>query len=118
MNWNLASLVERFAGIEVAVIGEAMIDTYLDGSTHRLCQEAPVPVVDLSARIDVPGGAANVAVNVARLGGKVNFLSVIGRDAPGDLLRGLLQDRGIETAALLTRPNRHTLQKQRVVVGD
>ena len=53
------------------VIGEAMLDSYLEGYTDRLSREAPVPVVTVTDRKDAAGGAANTAVNVAALGGQV-----------------------------------------------
>jgi D-beta-D-heptose 7-phosphate kinase/D-beta-D-heptose 1-phosphate adenosyltransferase len=112
-----AALVDRFAGIEVAVLGEAMLDSYLEGLTHRFCPEAPVPVVNLSSRTDLPGGAANTAVNVSRLGGRVTFLSVVGDDPEGLLLRELLGGQGVSTGPLLARPGRRTLHKQRVLAS-
>jgi D-beta-D-heptose 7-phosphate kinase/D-beta-D-heptose 1-phosphate adenosyltransferase len=117
VNPGLAALVDRFAGLEVAVLGEAMLDTYLEGSTHRFCQEAPVPVVHLSGRTDLAGGAANTAVNVRRLGGRVTFLSVVGDDVEGRLLRELLDRQDVATGPLLARPSRQTLHKQRVLVS-
>jgi D-beta-D-heptose 7-phosphate kinase / D-beta-D-heptose 1-phosphate adenosyltransferase len=115
MSPNLAALVDRFAGLEVAVIGEAMLDSYLEGSIHRFCPEAPVPVVNLSGRTDLLGGAANTAANVSRLGGQVTFLSVVGDDAEGLLLGQLLAGQGVATEQLLARSGRRTLHKQRVM---
>jgi hypothetical protein len=86
MTPDLAPLIDAFAGVRVLVLGEAMLDSYLEGSTGRFCQEAPAPVVALSGRKDVPGGAANAAVNVQALGGEAMFLSVIGDDLEGSLL--------------------------------
>src|SRR5262249_41391688 len=62
MNTDFGQLIDGFAGLHVLVIGDAMLDTYLQGSTDRLCPEAPVPVVAVSARRDVPGGAASKQV--------------------------------------------------------
>ncbi len=115
MNPTLTALVDRFADLDVAVVGDAMLDTYLDGSTPRFCQEAPVPVVNLSGRTDLPGGAANTAVNVRRLGGRVTFLSVLGDDVEGAVLRDLLGARDVSAVPLLAQPGRRTLHKQRVL---
>ncbi len=115
MNPTLAELVDRFVGLEVAVIGEAMLDTYLDGVTRRFCEEAPVPIVSLSSRTDLPGGAANTAVNAARLGARVRFLSAAGDDAEGRLLGEALTQAGVSADGLLLRPRRGTLQKVRVL---
>src|SRR5207245_6541920 len=97
MNADFSSSIDAFAGFHVLVIGEAMLDSYLEGTTDRLCPEAPVPVVAISARRDAPGGAANTAVNVRSLGGRVSFVSVIGQDAEGRQLLQSLKDRGIST---------------------
>ena len=56
-----APALEVMNGIDVLVIGDAMLDRYLLGSSERLCQEAPVPVVDVAHTERLPGGAANVA---------------------------------------------------------
>src|SRR5689334_15667999 len=117
MKADLLSLIDTFAGRPVLVIGEAMLDSYLEGTTSRLCREAPVPVVDIAQRSDVPGGAANTAVNVAALGGRVTFLSAVGDDAEGAILRQALEARGVPTRHLLTRPGRRTPAKHRVVAA-
>src|SRR5262249_46873708 len=87
MSTNLPLLLETFRGLHVLVVGEAMLDSYVVGTTDRFCPEAPVPVVNLADRTDVPGGAANAAVNVRSLGGQVSFLSVTGTDPEAALLR-------------------------------
>src|SRR5204862_6139604 len=92
---NLSRLIDRIAELEVLVIGEAMLDTYLEGSTGRLCREAPVPIVSLTSRTDAPGGAANTAVNVQALGARATLLSVVGDDPEAALLRQALADRGV-----------------------
>lgn len=109
--------LDAFAGLRVLVIGEAMLDSYLHGRGDRLCREAPVPVVDLTSREDVPGGAANAAVNVAALGGQVRFLSVIGADGDGERLLEALEARGVPVDGLLRDPTRVTLLKQRVLAA-
>src|SRR6185503_15843921 len=63
----LAPLFAAFPGQSLLVVGEAMLDAYLHGSSGRLCREAPVPIVAVDGRTDVPGGAANAAVNVRAL---------------------------------------------------
>jgi bifunctional ADP-heptose synthase (sugar kinase/adenylyltransferase) len=70
MNPRLGQLIDAFSGLRVAVLGDAMLDSYLEGTSGRLCREVPVPNVRLNARSDVPGGAANVAVNLRALGSR------------------------------------------------
>ena len=114
---TLDRLIERFAGLRLLVIGEAMLDCYLYGATDRLCREAPVPIVDVGRRVEVPGGAANTAVNACALGAMVTLLSVIGGDADGATLRRTLAGHGVAGTALLEDSSRHTLAKQRLVAG-
>ncbi|HZU34950.1 MAG TPA: PfkB family carbohydrate kinase, partial [Gemmataceae bacterium] len=118
MNTDLPLLIDTFAGLNVLVLGEAMLDSYLEGTTGRYCPEAPAPVVARSQRKNIPGGAANTAVNVQSLGGRVAFLSVTGADTEGMTLRQTLAERGIAIDPLLTSPDRRTLAKQRVVVAS
>jgi D-beta-D-heptose 7-phosphate kinase/D-beta-D-heptose 1-phosphate adenosyltransferase len=115
MQTTLSSLIDAFTGLKVLVIGDAMLDSYLEGSTERLCQEAPVPVVTLSNRKNIPGGAANTVVNLRTLESQVTFLSVIGDDLEGQLLRQALQEYDIPTDYILTQSKRQTLAKNRVV---
>jgi D-beta-D-heptose 7-phosphate kinase / D-beta-D-heptose 1-phosphate adenosyltransferase len=107
-----------FSDQKVLVLGDAILDTYLRGTTGRLCPEAPVPVVNLSARQDVPGGAANTAANVRSLGNHAALLSVVGNDMEGKLLRQSLDDRGVRLEHLVMQPDRRTLAKHRVIAGS
>jgi len=102
----------------VIVLGDAVLDVWLVGESHRLSREAPVPVVDVSTRSSAPGGAANTAVNLAALGAEVTLVSVIGDDADGEALRALLVAAGVRTEALVVDPGRGTSTKQRVVATD
>lgn len=102
----------------MVVIGEAILDSYLEDTAGRLCREAPVPIVSVSSRKDVPGGAANTAANIRSLGGQVTFLSVIGDDAEGALLMQMLAESGISTECLLAQAGRRTLAKHRVIADS
>ncbi|MDB5059240.1 MAG: bifunctional heptose 7-phosphate kinase/heptose 1-phosphate adenyltransferase [Chloroflexi bacterium] len=106
-----------FAGCRVLVVGEAMLDSYIEGSASRLCREAPVPIVAAEGCSHAPGAAANTAMNVHALGGEVTFLSVAGADADGACLRALLQAGGIATEHLLAATTRRTLAKRRISAG-
>lgn len=118
MSSDLLDLIDIWQSLTVLVIGDAMLDCYLSGDANRLCREAPAPVVAVQQRQDVPGGAANTATNVASLGAKVRFLSVIGNDPEGDRLQRVLQQRGVSTADLVISTERDTLAKQRVLAGS
>jgi D-beta-D-heptose 7-phosphate kinase/D-beta-D-heptose 1-phosphate adenosyltransferase len=110
--------MKNWRNLTVLVIGEAMLDCYLHGSSDRTCPEAPVPIVNVTQRQDAPGGAANTAANVASLGAKALLLSAIGNDSEGDRLRTALAKQHISTAHLLTSAHRITLAKQRVVANS
>ena len=81
-----------------------MLDEYLWGQVRRICPEAPVPIVEEVRRSSVPGGMANVAVNVAALGAQVAVAGVVGQDAQGESLRGMLNLLGIDTTGIQNRP--------------
>lgn len=115
---NLVKLLDAFAGLKVLVIGEAMLDCYLEGFSDRLCPEAPVPVINITDQKQVPGGAANTAVNIHTLSGLATFLSVIGNDWEGATLRRSLEEQGVATKDILTHPGRRTLTKQRVMAAS
>jgi len=114
---DLAHIIERFTGLTVLVIGEAMLDGYRDGPGERLCREAPVPIVTVVRHTDVPGGAANTALNVAALGARVRFVSVVGADREGVVVRRALAGAGVCVDGVLEHPDRRTLTKQRVMAG-
>src|ERR1700746_3042960 len=80
---ELAQIVRRFLDARVLVLGDVMLDRYVSGSASRLSPEAPIPVLRPSSSWATLGGAANVALNVATLGGHVALVGVIGDDAAG-----------------------------------
>lgn len=118
MSSNLFYILDSFAKLKILVIGEAMLDRYLKGSSSRLSQEAPVLVVGVQEREDIPGGAANTAVNLKSLGAEPLFVSVIGADEEGQSLRRALQNFGVSDEYIISHPDRQTLAKQRVLAND
>lgn len=117
MHTQISSLIDRFAGLNVLVIGEAMLDSYLEGDARRICREAPVPIVDIETCTDMAGGAANTAVNAAALGCRVSLLSFVGEDIEGSAVIDLLERRAVDTQHVLVLPDRRTLAKRRVISG-
>src|SRR5688500_9849392 len=117
MNSSCLATIDRFSGLKVLVIGDAMLDVYLDGSANRICREAPVPIVDIRNVKSVPGGAANTAVNLARLGAEVHYISVVGCDHEAELLKGSLTSHGLDISLIICDHTRRTLTKQRVAAG-
>lgn len=105
--------IPDFSSARVVVAGDVMLDRYLFGSTGRISPEAPVPVVHVQETDDRPGGAANVAVNLASLGVSTRLLGVVGKDVAADALVALMGDNGI--ACDFTRAgDRPTITKTRV----
>lgn len=94
----MRDLEERLKSASVLVCGDLMLDRYWHGATTRISPEAPVPVVRIESREDRPGGAANVALNVAELGASVRLLGVVGNDDVALILRDLLEARGVGCA--------------------
>ncbi len=97
----------------MVVAGDVMLDQYLFGATSRISPEAPVPVVHVQKTDDRPGGAANVAVNLASLGVSTRLIGAVGNDAAADSLETLLTEHGIDCdfARVGDRP---TITKTRV----
>jgi len=112
---DFTKLFAAFGQIRAGVIGDIMLDTYLWGHVERISPEAPVPVVSLDRREYRIGGAGNVALNLASLGARVTAFSVIGKDADGKALEGMLQANGIETGYLARSGGRITTNKARVM---
>jgi D-beta-D-heptose 7-phosphate kinase / D-beta-D-heptose 1-phosphate adenosyltransferase len=115
---SLIDLIQQFHELKVGVLGEAMLDVYLEGCTERLCREAPVPVVALNGQKHVPGGAGNTAVNARSLGAQVRFVSVVGSDNDGKTLKRVIADKGVPSGDILIAKGRTTLSKNRVIATD
>lgn len=101
----------------VLVLGDAMIDEYVGGSADRISPEAPVPVVRRTGRREVPGGAANVAANIAALGATAVLVARIGEDDAGHRLRALCAQAGVDVGGCVTEPGVPTTCKTRVLAG-
>ena len=108
-------LAERFASARVLVVGDVMLDQFLIGRVSRISPEAPVPIVQFDREENRIGGAANVAHNIAGLGGRVELVGLVGNDAASATLRRALESHGITSAGLVTDEARPTTRKVRVV---
>ncbi len=102
-----------FSHARILVIGDVMLDRYWHGTTQRISPEAPVPVVTLQDSEERPGGAANVALNLAHLGAQVQLLALVGQDDAANTLAELLTQAGIECELLAT--TLPTITKLRVI---
>ena len=99
----------------VLVVGDVMLDQFIWGSVSRISPEAPVPVVDFSRESFMPGGAANVARNLAALATPAELFGAIGRDEAAGKLLKLLSAQGIGCGGLVKSSARHTSIKMRIV---
>ena len=112
---DINTLIREIQQPRILVLGDLMLDEFIWGNVHRISPEAPVPVVKVSSESSFPGGAANVARNIAEFGGEVVIGGMIGEDKQGEQLLSLLQDSGITTDAVLTVPGFNTIVKTRVI---
>lgn len=108
-------MLVSFRNRRVVVVGDVMLDEYVRGDVARISPEAPVPVVDLTERQFMPGGAANAVANIVSLGAEAMIVGVVGADAQSDALRAAMQNRGIGSSGLVTTSERHTTHKLRIV---
>ena len=99
----------------VLVLGDVMLDQFIWGSVSRISPEAPVPVVEFARESFMPGGAANVARNLAALATPVELFGTIGQDEAAAKLQALLAEQGIGCTGLVKTANRHTSIKTRIV---
>lgn len=109
------SILNKFAGLNVLVVGDVMIDAYYFGKVNRISPEAPVPVVAVDSKENRLGGAANVAMNLVSLGAKPIVCSVIGTEKEGDDLVALFEANGVNTSGIIRSSNRVTTVKTRVI---
>jgi D-glycero-beta-D-manno-heptose-7-phosphate kinase len=112
---QIEQLFEKFTGIRAMVIGDVMVDAYLYGQVDRISPEAPVPVVSLTRRVNMLGGAANVALNIKALGATPLLFSVTGNDLKGSEFKELMQNEDLNTKGIIESPERITTTKFRII---
>lgn len=98
LSLDRADLAARLAAARVLVVGDVMLDRYWFGDVTRISPEAPVPVARIGRMEERAGGAANVARNIAGLGGHASILSVVGDDEAATALERLMHEDGISTS--------------------
>jgi len=111
----LRSLLRRFAGVRVLVIGDLMLDRFVWGDVSRISPEAPVPIVRVRREEARPGGAGNVVGNVQALGGRATACGLVGHDAAGQALAAGLRAAGGALAGVVTSTTTATTAKTRVI---
>jgi D-beta-D-heptose 7-phosphate kinase / D-beta-D-heptose 1-phosphate adenosyltransferase len=104
----------QFDSSHVLIVGDVMLDRYWHGSSNRVSPEAPVPIVNVSLEEERPGGAGNVALNIAALGVRVSLVGVVGDDPAASLLKNRLDKAGI-FSDLQISGSKPTITKLRVM---
>ncbi len=108
-------ILDNAASKRLLVVGDLMLDRYITGSVSRISPEAPVPVVHVVADSAVPGGAANVALNIQSMGARARMVGLVGNDTDGETLRSMLDVQGIDTSGVVGCDGLRTTVKTRVV---
>jgi len=111
-------IFERFKSTTVLVLGDVMLDVYVWGSVDRISPEAPVPVMKVTDESVMFGGAANVAANIAALGGIPVLAGVVGDDEAGRDLKARLSAIGLRTDCIVLDNSRPTTRKTRVLANQ
>lgn len=109
---RVGETLARIGGKKVLVAGDVILDRFESGEVLRLSREAPVPVLKKTRQHDVPGGAANVAMNIVSLGGQARLVGVCGNDGEALALKSLLDDNSVEHR-IVSDPGRPTTLKTR-----
>ncbi len=115
---ELAAIVRSFHTARILVIGDVILDRYVTGSVHRLSPEAPIPVLRPANNRCTLGGAANVALNIATLGGQAILVGVVGDDLSGDDVERLVHATAGISSALVRIAKRPTTCKTRFMTGS
>ncbi len=110
-------LLKKIAGREVLVVGDPCLDEYRYGPVGAIAREAPVACLDERERVYAPGQATNVAANAAALGGRVTVVGVLGDDPAGERLTGLLRERGVAFAGVIS-PDRPTTDRLKIAATE
>jgi rfaE bifunctional protein kinase chain/domain len=115
---RLAKIVEDFSGKRIVVLGDVIADQFIYGEISRVSREAPVFILRHEHTETTPGGAGNCAMNLAALGARVELISVIGKDDPGQILLATLRAAGVNCEAVSVSDDRRTTTKVRVLAGQ
>ena len=112
---DFASIVRSFSDLNIMIIGDVMIDTYLWGIVERISPEAPVPVVTSTKEESRLGGAANVALNIQAMGANPILCSVIGQDSRSELFHQLMESQNSSSIGIMEDEERITTVKTRII---
>lgn len=114
----MTNIFEKFNSLNVLIIGDVMIDSYIWGKVERISPEAPVPVVRVTKKENRLGGAANVALNIQSLGACPYICAVIGDDSDAENFLSLLKAQGLSDEGLIKIKTRPTTVKTRIIAHN
>lgn len=112
---NFTQYIDAFSSLQIAVIGDIMLDRYVRGDTTRISPEAPVPVLTYKSEQCMLGGAGNVARNLVSLGVTVSLFGSVGKDARGEEVVALAKEDGIDCEGVVATDIAPTTYKERIV---
>lgn len=115
---DLARHIDTLSRANVLCLGDVMLDRFVYGSVDRVSPEAPIPVLRIQHELLKLGGAGNVAANLVALDSKCRFISVVGDDAVGNQLRGILNSEQIGDDTVVVELGRQTTAKTRFIAGQ
>ena len=118
MKTEIKNAIDNFKNLKILVVGDAILDTYIYGTTDRICREAPVPVFNVQDQKFSCGGAANTAINLAALGAETYYLTVLGKDSNAKELLDLLHKNKVHSEFILKDKTRKTIAKKRVIASS
>jgi len=116
-NEGLSGLLKKFQDKRLLVVGDLLVSRFLEVSARKLAREAPVPAGDYVGEALLPGGAANLANEVASLGGSVSVIGMVGEDNYGVWLKEDLARNGVGTEGIVVDKSRPTSLRTWIMVN-
>jgi len=114
---NIEQVFSKFSELNVLIIGDAMVDSYLWGKVDRISPEAPIPIVTVTKQENRLGGAGNVSLNIQALGATPILVSIIGDDEKGRIFTELMVENHLTNEGIFIDETRMTTVKTRIISG-
>ena len=114
---NIEQVFSTFSNLNVMIIGDAMVDSYLWGKVDRISPEAPIPIVTVTKQENRLGGAGNVSLNIQALGANPTLVSIIGDDEKGRTFEELMEANNLTNDGIFVDGDRMTTLKTRIISG-
>lgn len=112
---ELKDTIDCFDKVRILVVGDMMLDQFIQATVSRISPEAPVPIAEVVSEVFKPGGTANTINNIRSLGGSIIPVGIIGDDAEGKKLINLITDKEMDKDCVLVDSSRPTTVKTRIV---